>query len=114
LWWYKKCDGFSVNWKMFIKDLLKRFHEEEEDDSYTKLTRLHQTGTVSEYTHEWEIIATRNPKLTETQLLKKYIARLKYSFCNELNLWKPQNVDEAKSIAMLIERKILAQQRVGI
>jgi hypothetical protein len=18
LWWYKKCDGFSINWKMFI------------------------------------------------------------------------------------------------
>jgi hypothetical protein len=58
---------------------------------------------VSKYTHEWEILATRNLKLTNTKLLKMYIARLKHSIHNELKLWKPQNVDEARSTTMLIK-----------
>jgi hypothetical protein len=51
---------------MFNDDFLKRFHDEKEDGNYTKLTYLYLTGTISDYTHEWEILAIRNHELTDT------------------------------------------------
>ena len=44
-WWSKKTSGFSVNWQMFTKDFLKRFLDDEEDDTFTRFTHLKQIGT---------------------------------------------------------------------
>jgi hypothetical protein len=73
-WWSKKTSGLSMlTEQMFTKDLLKRFHDDEEDDTFTRFTHLQQTWTINEYTHEWEVLATRFLDLTEDQLLKLYI-----------------------------------------
>jgi hypothetical protein len=32
LWWYRKCDALSFHWKNFTAALLKRFHDEEDDN----------------------------------------------------------------------------------
>jgi hypothetical protein len=53
---------------------------------------------MSDYTYEWEILATRNLEFTYTLLLKMYIARLKHCIHNDLKLLNPQYVDGAKSI----------------
>ena len=45
-WWSKKTSGLSINWQMFTKDFLKRFHDDEEDDTFTKFTHLQQTGQL--------------------------------------------------------------------
>lgn len=52
---------------------LKRFYNVERDDTITRFTYLQQTWTINEYTHEWQVLATRVPNLTEDQLLKLYI-----------------------------------------
>ena len=31
-WWSQKTSDFSINWQMFTVDLIKRFHDDEEDD----------------------------------------------------------------------------------
>jgi len=54
---------------------------------------------MGRYNHEWEIFAARNPKLINTQLLKMCIVGLKHNICNELKLWKPQNVDGARNMS---------------
>jgi len=38
-WWSKKTSELFVNWKMFIEDFLKRFHDDEEDDTFTRFPR---------------------------------------------------------------------------
>ena len=58
---------------MFREDFLKRFHYDEEDDTFTRFTHLQQIGAVNEYTHEWEVLATRFLDLTDDQLLRLYI-----------------------------------------
>jgi hypothetical protein len=90
---------------MFIEDLLKIFHDNEEDDTFTRFTHLQQTWTINEYNHEWEVLATRFTYLIEDQLLKLYILRLKSIIHNELRLSRPKNLVEAKSMAKIIENK---------
>jgi len=57
LWWSGKWDDRSFHWKTFMDALLKRFFDGEEDDVYEKFVHLKQKGFVSEYTHEWELLA---------------------------------------------------------
>lgn len=59
LWWSNKCAANSFNWENFKNVLLKKFPDEEEDDIYEKFVHLKQKGWVSEYTHEWEVLAIR-------------------------------------------------------
>lgn len=42
-----------------VDSLLKMFYDEEEDDIYEKFVHLKQAGSVSDYTHEWEVLAIR-------------------------------------------------------
>jgi hypothetical protein len=77
LWWSKKCDARSFNWQNFTAALLKRFHDEEDDDLYNKFMHLKQKASVNDYTHEWEVSATRQRGFTDEQLLKMYICGLK-------------------------------------
>eukprot|EP00253_Pinus_taeda_P029674 PITA_29674 len=50
--WSSKCTDCSFNWKNLKSSLLKRFHDEEEDDVYERFVHLKKKGSVSEYTHE--------------------------------------------------------------
>jgi hypothetical protein len=61
LWWSRKCDGHSFHWQSFTTALLKRFHEEEDDDLYNKFMHLKQKGNANDYTHECEVLATMEP-----------------------------------------------------
>jgi hypothetical protein len=45
--------------KTFTTSLLKRFHDEEEDELYTKFGHIKQKGNANDFTHEWEVLATR-------------------------------------------------------
>jgi hypothetical protein len=77
LWWSRKCDARSFHWKSFTTSLLKRFHDEEDDDLYNKFVLLKHKGNVNDYTHEWEVLATRQCGFTDEQLLNMYICGLK-------------------------------------
>jgi hypothetical protein len=55
LWWSRKCNTCSFHWQNFTDKLLKRSHDEEEDDVYTKSAHLKQKGKVNDYTHEWRL-----------------------------------------------------------
>ena len=63
--------------KFFTEDFLKRFHDDEENDTSTRFTHLQQTWTVKEYTWEWEVLATRFLDMTNDQMLRLYILGLK-------------------------------------
>ena len=52
LWWFGKCDARSFHWKSFTNALLKKFHDEEDDDLYNKYVHLKQKGNVNDYMHE--------------------------------------------------------------
>jgi hypothetical protein len=82
---------------MFTKYILKRFHDDEKDDTFTRFTYLQQIGTINEYTHEWDDLATIFPDITDDQLLILYISWLKPIIHSELRLSTPTNLVEARS-----------------
>jgi len=71
--WSGKCDARSFYWQNFTSALLQRFEDEEEDDLYTKFVHLKQKGNINDYSHEWEVLATRQSGFLDEQLLKKVI-----------------------------------------
>jgi hypothetical protein len=88
----------------FTIALLKRFHDEEEDDVYTKFARSKQKGNVNDYTHEWEVQTTRKTGLSDEQLLKVYIGGLKDYIRSEIKLWRPKTIGDARQATKLIEK----------
>lgn len=85
--------------------LLKRFYDEEEDDLYSKFIHLKQKGNVNDYTHEWEVLATRYDEFTAEQLLQMYICGLQDYIRSEIKLWKPKTIEDARYATKLIEPK---------
>jgi len=105
LWWSNKCAIRSFNWKKFKSVFLKRFHDEEEDDVYERFIHLKQKGLVSEYIHEWEVLAIRQRGFSDEELLKMYRCGLKDYIQEELKLYKPQTIEDARHAAIIIGRK---------
>ena len=60
-----------------LQKLSKRFHDDKQDDNFTRFVHLQQIETMNEYTHEWEVLATSFPDLINDQLLRLYILGLK-------------------------------------
>jgi hypothetical protein len=75
LWWFRKCDASSFHWKNFTTNLLKRFHDEEDDYLYNKFIHLKHKGNINNYTHEWEVLETRQCRFMDEKLIKMYICR---------------------------------------
>eukprot|EP00253_Pinus_taeda_P030836 PITA_30836 len=105
LWWSSKCTGCSFNWQNLKSALLKRFHDEEENDVYERFVHLKQKGSLSEYTHEWEVFIVRQRRFSNEKLLKMYRCGFKDCIREELKLHKPKTIKEAKHGAIIIERK---------
>jgi predicted Zn-ribbon and HTH transcriptional regulator len=88
-----------------VTRIFKRFHDEEDDDLYNKFVHLKENGSVNDYTHEWEVLATRQCGFTYEQLLKMYICGLKDYICSEIKLWNPKTIEDARHATRLIEYK---------
>ena len=65
IWW--KGDNFSFTWKLLKNDFLKRVQGITEDKFFSNLTRLQEKGSVEEFTHQWESLATRVLELSDKQ-----------------------------------------------
>jgi hypothetical protein len=48
---YLHLKGIAYDWFTWWH-LLKKFHDDEEDDTFTKFAHLCQMGTFNEYTHD--------------------------------------------------------------
>eukprot|EP00253_Pinus_taeda_P030576 PITA_30576 len=83
----------------------EKLHDEEEDDVYERFVHLKQKGSVSEYTHEWEVLALRQRGFLDEELVKMYRCGFKDYIHKELKLHKPKTIEEARHAAIIIERK---------
>jgi hypothetical protein len=85
--------------------ILKRFQDEEDDNLYNKFVHLKQKGSINNYTHEWEFLATRQCRFTDEQLLKMYIWELKDYIRSEIKLWNLETIEDVRHAARIIEQK---------
>lgn len=68
MWWKK--ENHSYNCHSFKNNFFKRFQGIMENEFFLKLTILQQKGSVDEFTHPWEALATRVFELSTEQLLQ--------------------------------------------
>jgi hypothetical protein len=71
---------------------------------YNKFVHLKQKGNINDYTHEWEVLATRKCGFTDEKLIKVYICGLKDYIHSEIKLWNP-TIEDARHTSRLIEQK---------
>ena len=90
MWW--KGENLSYNWRQFKNDFFKRFQGITEDEFFSKLTRLQQRGSVEDFTHQWESLATRVFGLSDKQRLETYLGGLKPYIQKELKLHDITNI----------------------
>jgi hypothetical protein len=105
LWWSRKCDARSFHWKNFTTTLLKIFHDEEDEALYNKFMHLKHNENINDYTHEWEVLETRKCGFTNEKLIKMHICGLKDYIRNEIKLWNPKTIEDARHTSRLIEQK---------
>ena len=67
-----------------------------EDEFFSKLTILQQRGSVEEFTHQWESIATRVFGISDKQRLETYLGGLKPYIQKELKMHDIPNVEVAR------------------
>ena len=94
MWW--KGDNFAYTWNWFKNDFLKRFQGINEDELFSKLTRLQQKGNVEEFTHQWESLTTRVFGLTDKQRLETYVGGLNPYIQKELKMHDIENVEATR------------------
>jgi hypothetical protein len=70
-----------------------------------KFVHLKQKGSVNDYTHEWEVLATRQCGFTDGQLLKMYICGLKDYIRSEIKLCNPKTIEDVRHAARPVEQK---------
>jgi hypothetical protein len=109
LWWKGRIQ--SYNWNSFKNDFFKRFQGISEKYFFSKLTRLQQKGSIDEFTHQWEALATRVFGLSDDQLLQSYIGGLKPHIQDELRLHEVTTVEIAIRKAKAAEEKLEGQSR---
>jgi hypothetical protein len=80
--------------EFFQKYFFKRFQGISEKDFFSKLTRLQQKGSIDEFTHQWEALATRVFGLSNDQFLQSYIGGLKPHIQDELRLHEVTTVEK--------------------
>jgi hypothetical protein len=109
LWWKGRIQSYT--WNSFKNDFFKRFQGISEQEFFSKLTRLQQKGSVDEFTHQWEALATRVFGLSDNQLLQSYIGGLKPHIQDELKLHEVTTVEIARRKAKAAEEKLEGQSR---
>ena len=106
MWWKVTTRTTKLNWNTFKSNFFKRFEDLKENYFFAKLTRLQQKCDVDEYTDEWESLATRVPKFTDSQRLQTYVYGLKPYIRDELELLNVSTLDKARHKGKIIEEKI--------
>lgn len=85
----------------------KRFGPSEYEDSFGKLKKLVQTGTLATYQHMFEQLANKIPGVPEHALVSCFVSGLRTDLRKEIQVYKPQSLVQAVGLAKLFEDKSL-------
>ena len=78
---------------------------------FSKVTRLQQKGSIDEFTHQWEALATRIFGQSDDQLLQSCIGSLKPHIQDESRLHEVTMVEITIHKAKAAEEKLEGQSR---
>ncbi|XP_060962287.1 uncharacterized protein LOC133032379 [Cannabis sativa] len=111
--WMEK-GGSIYDWDSFLRELQLRFGTSIYDDPLGRISKLTQTGKVSEYRQEFEMLMPRITGVADSMFLNFFIWGLKLEIRRELLMAPPANLADAMAKAQLFEDRnedLFARQR---
>lgn len=100
--WMEK-GGALTDWTAFLRALQQRFGTSIYDDSLGRISKLTQSGRVSDYRAEFEALMPRITGVSEAMFLNFFVWGLKLEIRRELLLLKPIDLSDAMAKAQLFE-----------
>lgn len=87
--------------------LEKRFGPSEYEDSFGRLCKLTQTGSLADYQHQFEHLANRIQEIPEHALVSCFTSGLRPELRKETLVYRPQSLVQATGLARLFDDKSL-------
>ncbi|XP_062088840.1 uncharacterized protein LOC133795407 [Humulus lupulus] len=114
--WFQwmEMGGSITDWDSFIKALQQRFGTSIYDDPLGRISKLTQTGRVSQYRAEFESLMPRITCVADSMFLNFFIWGLKLDIQRELLLYKPLDLADTMAKAQLFEDRnddLVSRQR---
>ncbi|XP_062104135.1 uncharacterized protein LOC133815295 [Humulus lupulus] len=100
--WVEK-GGSITDWDSFLQALVQRFGTSIYDDPLGRISKLTQTGRVSQYRAEFEALMPRITGVADAMFLNFFVWGLKLEIRRELLLAKPVDLADAMAKAQLFE-----------
>lgn len=105
--WFNNTRG-QFSWKDLTIRLLQRFGPKEFEDPAGALSKLRQTGTVTEYQKEFERLSNLVHGLSEEFLVSCFISGLRDDIQPGVRIFKPKDLLTAIELARLQEEQLCA------
>ena len=99
-------NGLITNWDAFVESVKNRFGPSKCEDPHGALSKLLQTGTVTQYQSEFEKLMNRVTGISENLLISFYVSGLKLNLQRELLVAKPMNLGDAFALARVTEARL--------
>lgn len=100
--WMEK-GGSITDWSSFLRALQQRFGTSIYDDPLGRISKLTQSGRVSDYRAEFEELMPRITGVSEPMFMNFFVWGLKMDIRRELLLSKPVDLGDAMAKAQLFE-----------
>ncbi|XP_047270471.1 uncharacterized protein LOC124899586 [Capsicum annuum] len=106
-WMYKNHQ--LIGWEHFTKALVTRFGSKSMEALEGLLGKLQMTSIVAEYLSRFEHLANRTTDASPEMLQHLFISGLPTKIKSDVLSFRPKDIHEAISLAMLQDQKLLAQ-----
>lgn len=100
---YWKKNTKRQSWSSFTTALLKRYSGDTRGDVYEHLAALRQTGTMTEFIQEFELLMAQISGAKEAQLCGYFLAGLRAEMRSKIRPHKPANLLSAMELAAAFE-----------
>lgn len=98
-----ESSGFLTYWKAFVSAVQRKLCNSRYTLPGGKLSKLVQTSSVIEYQNRFEEMCTRCLGLADNFILEMFISGLKEDIQKDVIKAKPQDLQKACDVAILIE-----------
>ena len=104
-------DGRVLSWMNFEDELWARFGPSECEDFDEALSRVRQTSSLREYQREFERLGNQVRGWTQRALVGTFMGGLKTDISDGIQMFKPQTLREAISLARMKDDQLARQRR---
>ncbi|XP_020693720.1 uncharacterized protein LOC110107714 [Dendrobium catenatum] len=93
------------NWREFKDCIIERFQTDRGGDFYEQFFALTQEGSVADYREQFEHIASRVERLSDTVLEGNFMKGMKVEIRAAVKVLMPRDLGEAMKLAQLVENQ---------